>query len=307
VRVEWWAVPTAVRVAFEAWAGSPVVQASSQASGFSPGVAAILQVANGQRWFVKAVGSELNADSPVFHRREARIAAALPEHVPAPRLRWSYDNDGWVVLAFDVVRGHHPKQPWRDDELDLVLHGLYALSMSLTPSPIRDVRSASDAVEQVISGWRQLRHKAPEGLDAWSSRHLEELAELEDEAPAAVSGETLLHFDVRADNILVDEGHVWFFDWPHACTGAAWIDVIAFAPSVAMQGGPEPEVLLRRYPGSAEADPRAVTAAVAAVAGFFTRHALLPPPPGLPTLRAFQAGQGTIARRWLAERTGWPP
>jgi hypothetical protein len=29
--------------------------------------------------------------------------------------------------------------------------------------------------------------------------------------------------------------------------------------------------------------------------------ALRPPPPGLPTLREFQAAQGAVARRWLAE------
>jgi len=38
------------------------------------------------------------------------------------------------------------------------------------------------------------------------------------------------------------------------------------------------------------------------MAGYFTRSALLPPPPGLPTLRPFQAAQAEIARRWAAER-----
>jgi hypothetical protein len=46
-----------------------------------------------------------------------------------------------------------------------------------------------------------------------------------------------------------------------------------------------------------------VNCALASLAGYFTRHSLLPPPPGLPTLRAFQAAQGTVARRWLAQRT----
>jgi hypothetical protein len=42
-----------------------------------------------------------------------------------------------------------------------------------------------------------------------------------------------------------------------------------------------------------------------AVAGYFTRQALLPDPPGLPTVRAFQAAQGSQARAWLRRRTGW--
>jgi len=44
---------------------------------------------------------------------------------------------------------------------------------------------------------------------------------------------------------------------------------------------------------------------VAAIAGYFTRQSLQPPPPGLPTVRAFQAAQGVVARDWLALRTGW--
>ena len=36
-------------------------------------------------------------------------------------------------------------------------------------------------------------------------------------------------------------------DWPHARIGAAWVDLLWFAPSVAMQGGPAPNELLRRF------------------------------------------------------------
>jgi hypothetical protein len=51
--------------------------------------------------------------------------------------------------------------------------------------------------------------------------------------------------------------------------------------------------------------PGAVTAVAAAVAGYFTRQALLPAPAGIPTVRRFQADQGRHARAWLRERTGW--
>src|SRR6266851_3574191 len=105
VRVDWFEVPEPVRLAFELWAGARAVSAHSQPSGFSPGVAARLRLADGQRIFVKAIGPETNPDSPEFHRREARIVSALPQSVPAPRLRWSLDDaaTGWVVLAFDEV------------------------------------------------------------------------------------------------------------------------------------------------------------------------------------------------------------
>jgi aminoglycoside phosphotransferase (APT) family kinase protein len=144
------------------------------------------------------------------------------------------------------------------------------------------------------------------GLDPWSQRHLDELVALEARVADAVAGQTLLHLDLRADNILLTpDGRVYFVDWPHALVGAAWLDAVAFAPSVTMQGGPEPEEILARWPGGPQAESAAVDAAIASVAGFFTYFALQPPPPGLPTLRAFQAAQGEVARRWLRERTGW--
>ena len=309
VRVEWLEIPERVRLAFERWSGSPVIRAISQRSGFSPGVAARLRLADGRRIFVKAVGPEPNADALTFHRREARTVAALPDGVPVPHLRWTLDegDGGWVVLAFDEVDGQHPVQPWRPDELDRVLGGLAQLAAALTPSPLSEpeVTTAARRVDTGICGWRAMREAPPRELDAWSREHLEALAKLEAHAPAAVAGNTLLHFDVRADNVLLTDDSVWFFDWPHACVGAAWFDVVAFAPSVTMQGGPPPEEVIARSPACRSAEAADISAGVAAIAGFFTRQALEPPPPGLPTLRAFQAAQGVIAREWLAQRLGW--
>src|SRR5258708_5405669 len=237
VRLDWLAVPERVRSAMEQWAGSTVASAVSQRTGFSPGVAARLRLADGRRFFVKAVGSQPNAEAPAFHRREGRIVAALPDNVTVPRLRWTFDEGegGWVVLVFDHVRGEHPAQPWRSDELDRVLEGLARLADRLTPSPlpVSAVGTAADVVARQLCGWQRLRDDQVTGdlvhLDAWSRRHLAALADLEACAPAAVDGETLVHSDIRADNLLLAPDTVWFFDWPHARIGAAWLDLIGFA------------------------------------------------------------------------------
>ncbi len=259
--------------------------------------------------FVKAVGPELNPLSPDFHRREARNAAALPAGTPAPRLLWSHDEGpgGWVVLAFEDIDGRQPAQPWVDHELDLVLAAMERLAAALTPSPLPTglCGTAGDVFARSVSGWRRLQAEHPVGLDAWSARHIDNLAGLESAAPSAVTGDTLLHLDVRADNILLTADRVYFVDWPHACVGARWVDRVLMAPAVAMQGGPNPEALLRSDPAVVGVEPRAITATVAALAGYFTRQAMQPPPPGLPTVRAFQAAQGAVARQWVSERTGW--
>jgi len=162
---------------------------------------------------------------------------------------------------------------------------------------------------EVICGWhwRKLVEERPASIDAWSARHLDTLTGLEAEAPAAATGNTLLHLDLRADNLLLTpEDRVLVVDWPHARVGASWIDAVFFAPSVAMQGGPWPEALVAKHPHVRHVDPEAITAVVAAVAPGSSPGRVGPRPasPGLPTLRPFQASQGEVARGWLAHRTG---
>ncbi len=303
VRLPWARMPARLPAALTAWLGATVVAATTQPGGFSPGVAARVQASDGRRVFVKAVGPELNADTPGLYRQEARVVAALPPTAPVPRLLWTQDEgpEGWVMLVFEDIDGQIPAQPWRPEELDRVLDALVALSAALTPVV---VESASETFATAICGWRRLRRAPPAQLDGWSARHLAALADLEARAAEAVRGDTLLHLDLRADNLLLTSERVYVVDWPWARIGAAWVDLVGMAPSVAMQGGPDPEVLLARHPAAVSAPPAAVTATVAAVAGYFTWSALQPAPPGLPTVRAFQAAQGDVARRWLAQRLG---
>jgi aminoglycoside phosphotransferase (APT) family kinase protein len=304
VRVEWDEIPLRVRAAIEERLGSRVVEARNQSGGFSPGLAARVRTEDGRRVFLKALSAEQNPDSPKIHRREARITAALPLEAPVARLLWVHDEgpEGWVVLAFEDVEGHLPALPWQPDELERVVAAIAALHGALTPSPL-DLPPIGKTMTRWLHGWRNLGGDEP-GLDAWSRRHLDLLVRLEAEAPDAAAGETLLHVDLRADNILLTDDRVVIVDWPAAAVGADWVDVVGMAPSVALEGGPEPAEFLTMHPSAGAADPHRVDVVLATVAGYFTYGSLQPAPPGLPTLRAFQAAQGEIARRWLAERLG---
>lgn len=300
VRVHWEQLPPFIRRQIEERIGERVVRAITQPGGFSPGMAARLTTAAGREVFVKAVSEQANPDTPQMHRREAEVVAALPPEAPVPRLLWTLDEAGWVALAFEAVDGHMPVQPWRDDELGLVVAALHRLHQALTPSPIAS-DTASNLLATHIKGWGELREAG--GLDQWSNRNLERLVELEARAPTAAVGETLLHVDVRADNLLIAADRVYFVDWPWALIGAPLVDWVGFAPSVAMQGGPQPDELLAMAELKVGAD--AIDAVIASLAGYFLAYARRPPPPGIPTVRAFQAAQGEIALRWLRERTGW--
>jgi aminoglycoside phosphotransferase (APT) family kinase protein len=284
-----------------------VLAATTQPGGFSPGIAARLELADGKRAFVKAVGDDINAESPKLHRAEARIAAALTPAAPAPRLLGVIDMDGWVILAFEDVDGYLPAQPWRADDLARVLAATAELARTLTPAPI-DVPPAATRFHALGRGWRLLADDVASGADdlagadPWVRANLADLEGLEQGWDRAVEGATLAHGDVRADNILLTPERVVFVDWPWACLAPPWFDLVAMLPNVAMNGGPAPEDVLAAHPVGAVADPVAVTTVVAALAGTWTYLGRRPDPPGLPTVRAFQRAHAAVALRWLRER-----
>ena len=281
-----------------------MVESKTQTHGFSPGLAARLRLADGRRVFIKAVSELANPDTPDIHRREARILAALPASTPAARLLWTYDEGGWVALCLEDIDGRHPSEPWTDHDLDLVVSAVTRMAQDLTPSPIEVDQTAAEGFERDINGWQTALRRGEDRLDPWCLRNLERLAGLESRAPSAAAGETLLHFDVRADNLLIVGERVYLLDWPWARTGAAWIDLVAMAPSVAMQGGPAPARFMDRL-ALRGVSREALDAVICSIAGYFAVRALEPPPQGIPTVRAFQAAQGGVAIGWLRERTGW--
>lgn len=305
-RLAWDQTPLYVRHSIELHAGSAIEAAQDQQTGFSPALAARLSLADGRRLFVKAIGPDEITGAPGgqgIYRREAEIASQLPAGVPFPALVEHWETEGWVALLFEDVDGANPELPWEHDQLVRVLDAVGIMAMALTPSPLV-VRPAATALG--TRHWQDLirdpvRLAQLERCSAWASEHVALLAELEASAPAAFSGETLLHFDLRADNIVLTSSEVYIVDWPHAAVGAPWVDLAYFLPSVAMQGGPAPQDLFWSHPLSITASRDDVLRVMAVFTGYMLGSATMPPPPGLPRLREFQLAQGTESASWLAQ------
>lgn len=308
-RLPWETVPAHVRSVVDERLGSPVIRAESQAGGFSPGAAARLWCADGTTAFAKAVSPGQNAGTPLLHRAEARIAARLPATVPAPRFRFSHDDGDWVVLVFDASPGHIHTLPWTVPAAQQVAAAVVALSSALTPCPVPEVAPASTRLADDVTTWARLREHPPTDLDPWEQRNLDRLVAAGERLRgpgSALDGDTLVHLDLRADNILIEPGgRVVFVDWPWACRGASWVDLVLFALDPMVFGGVDPEDLLASVGGLPAADPDAVTGLLLSLAGMWAESSRQPVPPGMPTLRAHQRRFHDAALSWGRRRAGW--
>lgn len=292
VRITWHDLPRHVRAAVERMLGAPVVHAASQAGGFSPGTADRVVTRTGERAFVKAVSPAQNPRSAEMARQEALVTAALPTAAPTPALLGTFDDGDWVVLVLEDVDGRHPRTPWVADEIDAAVRGLRDLARALTPVPLPGAPAAAEHLAHDFGGWRRLAADPPADLDPWAAVHLGDLVAAADRGLASLAGDTLAHCDIRADNMLIRaDGSVVFVDWPWACAGPDWLDTALLAINVIVHGGDGDAVL-----------PAAGADVVTGFTGYLLDAARQPPPPGLPTVRAFQRAQGDALLPWMRRR-----
>jgi hypothetical protein len=301
VRPRWAALPAPVLARVESHLGKRMEHAADQTGGFTHGVAARLVLADSSQVFAKAIPSD--DELAGAYRAEAWCASRLPAAVPASRLRLHLEDDGWVVLVFDNVVGRNPdiSDP---GELAAVLRMIDRLASVLTPSPLPDAPSSESELAPLMDVWSRYTVEGPPAdLDAWSLRHLTRLADLESQWRVATVGDTLLHLDLRPDNMLLTlSGEVLAVDWACACIGASWADLMVLLGSVE---GLDGEHIVRTHPVTRDVPAAAIDAFLCALTGLWVRESRKPELPKSPYLRRFQARNAELTQAWLAQRTGW--
>jgi thiamine kinase-like enzyme len=110
-----------------------------------------------------------------------------------------------------------------------------------------------------------------------------------------------VHFDLYPHNILLTPERVVFVDWPHARLGNPIVDLVTVLSS-ATADGLDPEPTLRDHAADAGIDQTAVTAILAANAGFLLAGGLSPMPVGLEAIAAMKLHLGLGAVTWLHRR-----
>jgi hypothetical protein len=212
-------------------------------------------------------------------------------------LGWYDDGVAPALVIEDLSRYDWPP-PWSSARIDAVLETLNDLRVASPPAALD--ASPQRELFDPMEGWAAIRADPP-GAVALGVFDLDWLLRngttLETAATnATLSGNALVHGDVRSDNLCITGSRAILVDWNLACRGSETFDLASWLPSLHHEGGPEPWAIL---PGGGDV--------AALLAGFFLEHARRPLIPQAPHVRKLQFDQGVIALAWACRELGLPP
>ncbi len=272
--------------------GREVIRWNRATGGYSQAARFVATFDDGSSAFVKASTAP---DTEHWLQAELTAYRSLDGDFMPRLLTGASDESGILLVLEDLSEAVWPP-PWSMDLVDRVVHTLDQVAKA--PAP-RGLPLLADQRADV-SGWYLVERDPSPFLSLslcsseWLRLALPEL--LRAEAAAELAGEALLHLDVRSDNICFSGDRTLLIDWNWASIGNPVIDLVAWLPSLYMEGGPAPEEL---YDG----DP----APVAMIAGYFAARAGLPMPPPLAGVREVQLESLRVALPWAARALRLPP
>jgi hypothetical protein len=275
-------------------AGSaPVRQEPVRGGGYGTNTARWrVELEDGRRAFVKLALDEVAAG---WLRDEHRVYSQVAAPFLAEFLGW-HDGPGRTLLVIEDLADAHWPPPWSRGQVDHVLATLDVLHRMEPPRGLPRLEERRGRLD----GWADVAADPAPLLSTGlcSSAWLEEALPALREAAGAceLDGESFLHFDVRSDNLCFRGGRAILVDWNLACVGNPLIDVVAWLPSLHLEGGPAPWELVPETGGLS-----------GLLAGFFASRAGLPAPTTAPTVRDFQRRQAAIALPWAARELELPP
>lgn len=293
-RLDWAHLPPLVRREVERRIGTTVVHSISQDGGFTPGFASILLGEDGTRHFVKAASVKAQRAFAEAYRIETRRLRSLPPDAPAPRLLWTTELEDWLLLETEYVDGRAPARPWTAEDLAAASDMLLAAVDVLTPAPGIGLARAVDEWAEWPALW-----------DAITLPYADQCRELASRYAEVVDGDTLVHADVRDDNLLIRrDGTVALCDWNWPVMGAPWLDSLFLL--IGPRGdGLDVDAHIAAHPLLSAVPADDTDVVLALVLGFFEHGAAQPVPPSSPYVRKAQTWQADVLWDWLAERRGW--
>lgn len=259
--------------------------------GYSPALRLKLNLADGTTCFAK-IGTTSGTASAL--RQEYTVYQALQRPFMPRLLGWADHPDNPILLLEDLSQAFWPP-PWNQERIEQVLEVMEQVWASSLPDIPRMVE-----MPRIWDGWQQVAESPAPFLslglasEKWLQRALKTLLAIE--VSEVVDGRSLLHFDLRSDNICFQGSQAFIIDWNLVCQGNPQMDLAFWLPSLEAEGGPPPESLLPNG------------GAIAGLAsGFFAARAGLPTIPEAPRVRYIQLVQLKTALPWAVRALDLPP
>lgn len=201
-------------------------------------------------------------------------------------------------MGFEYVDGAPPRRPWQSRQLHLVLDKLAAIAPALRHVPPQlELEGIS---EHLVAGFDARLELVRESVGG--SEWLDTVEQLCEQAAPLLDGTSIVHMDLRDDNVLLGRDEtVWFVDWNWPIVGAPWIDTMCLLLS-AYGDGRDVEPLLREHPLTRDVEPRAIDSLLAVLSSYFDAQIIKPVPPSSPHLRDHQTWYADAVRDWLTTR-----
>jgi hypothetical protein len=269
--------------------GAKVESCRPVEGGYTPALRLLCRTAQGT-FFVKAGATPLTSE---FLHREIYVYNRIRGGFMPDLVAWE-DHEAEPILILEDLSAHHWPPPWDRQRIDLTLAQIDAMhGTKASLEPYAQVHN------MVGFGWQTVAADPRPFLSLgiadgrWLDAALPLL--LQSEGLCRTDGHHLTHWDLRSDNVCFTESRAIFVDWNHACLSNPKLDLGFWLPSLAYEGGPEPERILPDAPEIA-----------AWVSGFFAARAGLPEISDAPRVRRVQRQQLETALPWAARALDLP-
>lgn len=225
----------------------------------------------------------------VAHMRREIAVYGVIDSTLRPALHGACAEGDQPFLIIDDLSEATWPPPWTDGRVQAALDTITRLHSHPAPlKPFAEVHGAEPPGWEMVAADRSAFLSLGLATPEWLDRALPAL--LEAEAACQTAGDAPVHLDIRSDNMCFVDGCALLIDWGEACLANPKIDLGAWLPSLAYEGGPPPSAILPNEPEVA-----------AWLSGYFAAHAGLAPIPSAPFVRRVQKQQLSTALPWICE------
>ncbi|MFN7115130.1 MAG: aminoglycoside phosphotransferase family protein [Alphaproteobacteria bacterium] len=292
------------RLSGEIVSGDVVYGSLSSSAGY------VLTFDSGLKVFAKGSHPDEMSHGTLHIRQEIRAYEYVPVlKETSPRLySWVSDNneDGWTLGLWSFIQ--QDEKVHFTQRVSDVMALVAQVHAAVPPDNILPVAQSHNYIGAFLKDekkWRRIESEAgistkflnlfedPAAAQVWLAQNIAALIALQAETAARDDTPSMIHGDLRTDNIIFGKDRSWLVDWPNACLGPRVFDLVMLFTHLESTGFGAAEDFLPIYDAAAgtrfaTSDIEAVAAMAGSMAGYFADQAYRSVPEKLPRLRWMQ-------------------